>query len=267
MPSFRTWLNVRRRFIAPFLIVVFFVFFFFARTFFFKTLHFFQRPLVVSGTWISNQYQSAFGSVSVKPEEFERLLSERNQYAIEHAEMEAMKSENEILRKELGFLQQRKIKGVPASILSRTVSNQTSTFIVDMGEKDGVIVGAAVVVEDGMFVGKVQRVDREQSVITASTDFHLATGVSLLNKTRTIGIAQGATGNLIELKFIPADEQIFPNDLVITSGLEDRIPSGLIVGVVNTVRPEPEAPFQKAIVEPLADVRRYHHVVILVPAL
>lgn len=267
MPPFRTWLNVRRRFITPFLIVAFFLVFFFARTFFFKTLHVFQKPLVASATWISNQYQSSFGSCSVKPEEFERISSERNQYAIERTEMETLKAENAVLRKELGFLQQRKMNGISASILSRTVSNQTSTFLVNVGEKDGVIVGSAVIVEDGMFVGKVHRVDRDQSIITASTDFQLATGVSLLNKTRTIGIAQGAAGNLIELKFIPADEQIFPNDLVITSGLEDRIPSGLIVGVVNTVRPEPEAPFQKAIVEPLADVRRYHHVVILVPTL
>lgn len=267
MPTFRTWLTVRRRFITPTLVVAFFLLMFFGRSIFFHVLQILQKPLVSSGTWISNQYYSAFGSCSIKPDAYSRLVSERNQYAIERVEMEKLKSENATLTKELGFLQQRQLNAVPASIMSRAVSNQTSTFIVNVGEDHRIVLGSAVIVEDGMFVGKVTRVDRTQSVVTASTDFQFATGVSLLNKTRTIGIAQGTAGNLIELKFIPADEEIHPNDLVITSGLEDHVPSGLIVGVVNTVKPEPEAPFQKAIVEPLADVRRFTHVIILVPSL
>jgi len=267
MPTFRTWLNVHRRFIAPALLVLFFLILFFARSLFFRSLQFIQKPFVSSGTWISNQYQSTFGACSVNPDDYERLVAERNQYAIERSEIERIKLENTTLIKELGFLKQRQLSAVPAAIISRVVSNQTSTFMVNVGSDNHIVLGSAVIVEDGMFVGKVTRVDKTQSVVTASTDFQLATGVSLLNKTRTIGIAQGAAGNLIELKFIPADEEIHPNDLVITSGLEDNVPSGLIVGVVNTVKPEPEAPFQQAIVEPLSDVRRYNHVVILVPSL
>ncbi|MCX6714858.1 MAG: rod shape-determining protein MreC [Candidatus Uhrbacteria bacterium] len=267
MPTFRTWLTVRRRIIAPIFVVAFFLVIFFAQAGLFRTLQFFQKPLVASGTWVSNQYHSVFGSCAVKPDEYNRLVSERNQYAIERSEMERLRTENATLTKELGFLQQRQLSAVPASIISRTVSNQTATFLVNVGALNHIVVGSAVIVEDGMFVGKVTRVDQTQSMVTASTDFQLATGVSLLNKTRTIGIAQGTAGNLIELKFIPADEEIHPNDLVITSGLEDHVPSGLIVGVVNTVKPEPEAPFQRAIVEPLSDVRRYNHVVILVPTL
>lgn len=266
MPTFRTWLNVRRRFIAPILVIAFFLILFFARSAFLRTLQVVQGPFVASGTWVSQQYRSMFGA-GIQPEDYDRLVSQRNRFAIEQSEMERLRAENATLTKELGFLKQRPLNGVPASILSRAVSNQTSTFVVNVGEENHVVVGSAVIVEDGMFVGKVTRVDKTQSVITASTDFELATGVSLLNKTRTIGIAQGAAGNLIELKFIPADEEIRPNDLVVTSGLEDHVPSGLIVGVVNTVKPEPEAPFQKAIVEPLSDIRRYTHVVILVPGL
>lgn len=265
MPTFRTWLNVRRRFIAPAALILFVILIVLGQSFFLKTLQVIQSPFVSSATWFSNRYQTLFGSV--KPEELQKVISERNQYAVDRTEMESLKLENATLKNELGFLQQRQMKGVPAQILSRTVSNQTSTFTINAGGEDHILVGSAVIVENGMFVGKVTSVDRLQSVVTSSTDFELATGVSLLNKTRTIGIAQGASGNLIELKFIPADETIHPNDLVVTSGLEDHVPSGLLVGIVNTVKPEPEAPFQHAIVEPLSDVRRYSHVVVLIPAL
>lgn len=267
MPTFRTWLNVRRRLIAPVALVVIILIFFVARTVLFRSFQFIQKPLVTSATWISNSSQSAFGSCFSKSNVYDQVLSERNQFAVDRAEMETLKTENEALKKELGFTAQRQLKSLPARILSRTVSNQTSTFIVDVGKENQVMLGSAVIVEDGMFVGKVTRVDQTQSVITASTDFQLATGASLLNKTRTIGIAQGASGNLIELKFIPAEEEIHQNDLVVTSGLENGVPSGLVIGIVNTVKPEPEAPFQRAVIEPLSDVRRYDHVIILLPAL
>ncbi len=267
MPTFRTWLNVRRRFIVPVFAVCLVLFLFFGRSLFVNTLQVFQKPLVSSATWASNTYANAFGSCNVKPEEYQKLIAERSQFALERAELESVRTQNEILSKELGFLKQRQLNAVPAAIVSRSVSAQTSTFAVNVGSDDHIVLGAAVVVEDGMFVGKITRVDQTQSIVTASTDAELATGVSLLNKTRTIGIAQGAAGNLIELKFIPADEVIKQNDLVVTSGLENTVPSGLIVGVVNTVRPESETPFQHAIVEPLVDIRRYDHVVILIPAL
>lgn len=265
MPTFRTWLNVRRRLIAPVALIVFVLLFLLLRPLVFRTAHFFQKPLVSSATWISNQSRSLFGSCSVKTSDYERVVSERNQFALDQVQIATLLKENELLKKELVFLKQRELVGIPGRIIGRTVSNQTSTFIVDVGSDQKVILGSAVIVGDGMFVGKVTRVDQTQSIITASTDFQLATGVSLLNKTRTIGIAQGTSNNLIELKFLPIDEEIHQNDIVVTSGLEDQIPSGLIVGIVNTVKPESEAPFQRAIVEPLSDVRRYDHVVILVP--
>ncbi len=267
MSTFRTWISIRRRLIVPAGIVALFFLFFFGRSIFFRSLQVVQKPLVALATWSSQQEQSLFGSCPVRPNEYHRLISERNQYAKEHAEVEKWRRENTALAKELNFLQKREIKAVPASVISRSVSNQASTVIVNAGSNNQVVKGAAVIVEDGLFVGKVTRVDETQSVVTASTDFQLATGVSLLNKTRTIGIAQGIAGNLIEIKFIPVDEEIHTNDLVVTSGLEDRIPSGLIVGIVNTVKPEPEAPFQHAIIEPLSDIRQYNHVVILIPSL
>lgn len=267
MPTFRTWLNVRRRFLLPASILVFFLIVLFARTAFFHVLQFVQRPLVSSSTWMSNQYAFFFGSCQVKQDAYKNLITQRDQFAIDRVEMESLKRDNERFKNELGFLQQKKMNGLTGAIVSRSVSNQTSTFIINKGANDHVVLGAPAIVENGMFVGKVTRVDKTQSVVTASTDFQLATGVSLLNKTRTIGIAQGTSGNLIEIKFIPIDEQIRQNDLVVTSGLENDIPSGLIVGIVNTVQPDAEAPFQHAIVEPLADVRRYDHVIILIPSL
>ncbi len=265
MPIFRTWFLKKRRTISYAIFGILIVVFFLGRSFFLKQLHVLQIPLVSVATWTSNQYTNLFGSSSIKISDYQHILSERNQYAVDRAELESLKLKNATLEQELGFLNRRVLKGIPASIVSRSVSNQNTTFVIHVGTDEKIVEGSAVIVGDGVYVGKVTRVDQFQSIVTASTDPRVATGVTLFNKTRTIGIAQGSTGNLIELKFIPVDEEIHVNDLVVTSGLEEQIPTGLVVGIVNTVKPDAEAPFQHAILEPLVDIRRYDSVIVLTP--
>ncbi len=108
-------------------------------------------------------------------------------------------------------------------------------------------------------------VGKTHSTVKIITDQSSAVAVSLLNNTRTIGIAEGITGNLLSLSFVPIDEVIEVNDIVVTSGLEIDVPAGLLVGVVNNVEGDQNTPFQNAIVQPLADIRRYTHVMILLP--
>ena len=118
---------------------------------------------------------------------------------------------------------------------------------------------------EGIFVGKVTELGTRSSTITTVTDANIKIAVSLLNISRTIGVASGIVGDLMQIQYIPFDESVVINDLVITSGLETLIPSGLLVGVVSAVEQEPGSPFQSAIVDPIADIRRLTHVMILTP--
>ncbi len=70
-------------------------------------------------------------------------------------------------------------------------------------------------------------------------------------------MAEGIAGNLLRLKFIPQQTSIQVNDLVISSGLETGVPAGLFIGLVNDVRPEQNAPFLEAVIQPLVDIRQY----------
>ena len=71
-------------------------------------------------------------------------------------------------------------------------------------------------------------------------------------------------GNLLKLNFIPQETVIEIDNLVVTSGLEPRIPSGLLVGIINDVHPEPNAPFLEAVIEPLVDSRLHTSVQVLI---
>jgi rod shape-determining protein MreC len=55
----------------------------------------------------------------------------------------------------------------------------------------------------------------------------------------------------MKMSFIPQSAVIKPGDSVVTSGLEEAIPRGLVIGKVLEVKSESNAMWQTAVIEPL----------------
>jgi len=229
-----------------------------------RVLAVFERPLAAAGSWITGSASRWCEGLLSPGFDVTELEAQRNAFAVESAELTRLQEENTILREQLGFIERRQLQAVSAAIVQRTAGPTAAEFVIDRGGEDGVVVGSPVIVSDGLLIGKVSGITAASATVTLLTDPASATAVTLLNETRTIGLAEGITGTLIAVQYIPNEERIAVNDLVVTSGLEEGMPSGLIVGVVNAVESDPTAPFQSAIVEPLVDVRRYHMVSVLV---
>ncbi len=223
-------------------------------------------PLAAGATWISKTIFWWRETGGLTPEALADLHQDRQELAIDRLEFERLKEENELLRQELNFIERSESGSVSAQVLAKSVSHSVSRFLIDVGARQGVQLGAAVVSGEGMFVGKVIELGEHSATVSALTDPSHSVAVSLLNKSRTIGVATGSVGDLLQIDFIPTDETVQENDLVVTSGLEPLIPSGLLVGVVNTVEQQTGSPFQQAIVEPLTDIRRLSLVLVLIPA-
>jgi len=233
--------------------------------FFNRLLQVIQIPLVSSATWITQRVGLFQDAEHLTQEEVARLKELEISYDLLVVQQDAMKSEYEQLKKTLGFVEKASVRPLGAAIVGRTNQDGQSRLVINRGAEDGIRVGAPVIVEQGLYVGKVRSVSQTQSIVSTLTDLDHATAVSLLNETRTIGLIKGLNGNLTVLDFIPLDEKIEVDNLVVTSGLEEFIPSGLLVGYVNTVRPDQNGPFQEAVVEPMIDIRRYSSVVVLLP--
>lgn len=230
-----------------------------------RALAFVQRPLVAAGTWVGNRTVGLFDAATVSPERVAQLEAERDGIVVDHVELERLRFENQELRAQTGFLSRRKDMAVTASIVSRSIGPEASAFVIDRGTDDGVTVGLPAISGDGILIGKVVSASPRSATVRVISDRDSATAVTLLNGTRTIGVANGISGALLALRYIPQDERIETNDIVVTSGLEASVPSGLIVGIVNSVTTDATAPFQSAILEPIGDARRLAFVSILLP--
>lgn len=228
-----------------------------------KAMAFLESPLVAAGTYVAHGFRVAFGSDASVQADNDRLTQALAAVSVDQVAFEALKTENDNLKAQLGFIERQSFQHVTARIVSRSVGDLSQTFVVDRGSEDGVADGAPVIVGDGQLVGKVIHVSGQTAVVRTTTDRDSRVGVSILNGSRTIGIAEGTTGSLLTVRFIPQDETVSVNDLIVTSGLEPGVPPGLVVGIVNTVSDDRTAPFQEAAIEPLADIRENNLVSIM----
>lgn len=190
------------------------------------------------------------------PAAVKRLNDEVRRLTAENSRLKALKEENQILREYLKFSKENKTEFVLANIVSRRGLNSDSLdkkIIIGKGARDGIKNGAAVVSE-GVIVGKVVNSKDNMSEICLITGEGCKLAATIQNTGKTSGIISGDMGLTIKMKFIPQTDKIKINDTVITSGLEENIPRGLVIGRVADINKESNELWQTATIEPLVDM-------------
>lgn len=172
-------------------------------------------------------------------------------------ELERLRMEIEATRIEERF----SFEVIPAQVIGRNPYDWLGSITIDRGGGDGVTVGLAVVTYQGM-VGRVERVYPRYAEVRLLLSPSLALGV-LVQRTRDLGVLSGDGKGTCTVKYIPRDSQVAEGDLVITSGLGEKIPRGIIVGRVSKVQERPGDLFKEIVVEPSCDFSRLGRVFVI----
>ena len=98
--------------------------------------------------------------------------------------------------------------------------------------------------------------------MTTSPGCKLAAAIQ--NQTKAQGITDGDLGLTIKMNYIPQLEKISLGDTVITSGLGDKIPRGLVIGKVIEVVSESNEVWQGATIEPLVNLNTLTVVTVII---
>jgi rod shape-determining protein MreC len=94
------------------------------------------------------------------------------------------------------------------------------------------------------------------------TDKHAGVG-AMLQTSRAMGEIRGLDSNRSELKNISSSEKVEIGESIVTTGLDRIYPKGRLVGTVESVEADPNAPWHKIVVKPTAPVDRVEHVLVL----
>ncbi|HZD60736.1 MAG TPA: rod shape-determining protein MreC [Anaerolineae bacterium] len=153
--------------------------------------------------------------------------------------LQNLKSENDRLRKLVGFMEKEDYKGVPARVIGFPTSNWSSSIVVSRGSRDGVKRNMPVVVGGGL-VGQVVDVWYRAAKVVLLNDV-VQSGVSVqVKRTGEVGVIKGQLkSKLLSLEYISRDSTVREGDTIITSGLGGVFPRGIYVGRVKKVQQSP----------------------------
>jgi rod shape-determining protein MreC len=180
----------------------------------------------------------------------EKLLS----CQIDTANIKILQDENIELRNQLNFFTTQKFVHVGAEVIGRNIEPLGSTLIINRGAKDGLKDGNAVVISNGILIGKVAKVEEESSLVRLLNDNQSKVAATILNHEKSLGVIEGGFGISVRMNFIPQQEDVRVGDMIITSGLEQGMPRGLLIGNVAAIEKEAYEPFQTATLSPAASL-------------
>lgn len=204
---------------------------------------------------------SLIGSITELSKENAELKQQNNELRAQLSNLSALKNENELLKKDLGFSKTRSdLTLLPATILNYSPAGTFQALTLNRGTKDGVALEQAVV-SNGYLIGKIKKVSESTSEVWLLSNRNLLTPV-LLTEGKTSGILKGGIRGLV-VDTIPVDAAVKVGDLVVTSSMEGLYPAGIAVGTIEEVISTKEEIFVSARIASPINIRNIQTVFVI----
>jgi len=176
--------------------------------------------------------------------------------------MAALAAENMRLRQLLNSAEMIQDRVLVAELIGVSPDPQRHTVVVNKGSNDDVYVGQPLLDAFGL-MGQVVEVSLDHSVVLLATDATHALPVQI-NRNGVRAVAEGV-GDLyaMRLRHVSNTVDIRQGDLLVSSGLGQRFPSGYPVAEVASIVRDPGQPFATVVVRPMAQMNRSRHVLLV----
>ena len=195
--------------------------------------------------------------------ENERLSKENELLKYKLNALNEIYLENVRLKNNLFFKQQSAFKVIAARVIARPADNWSSGLIIDKGSLQGIRKGLAVATFLGL-AGRVVETTDSTSKVMLLNDPNL--GVSgLVQRSRQEGLVCGTLGANLIMKYLPDDADIKLQDVIISSGLTDAYPKGLLIGRVVDIGKDFSGLSRYAAVKPAVDLSNIEEVLVIIP--
>lgn len=128
-------------------------------------------------------------------------------------------------------------------IVGRSADQWWQQVLLGRGQQQGIEAGAIVMAPGGL-IGRVTSTTANTSRVLLITDPMSSVGV-MISRSRHQGYVRGQGNDQLVMRFFDKAPDVRPGDVVTTSAISNLFPSGLPVGVIQTLKldasPAPEA--------------------------
>lgn len=222
-----------------------------------------QMAVVAVFDGVINVWDGYFALVDAEKRANE--LEEINLYMSQKLkEQLVIEEENTRLRRLLDFKQRVPLSYVPARTIATDILGQFRTITINVGQKDGVRKGNPVVNDAGV-IGRILEVYPGFARVLLMIDPNSSID-GRVKRTKAKGIIQGTRENenlFCQFAFSLRTEDVQVGDQIVTSGLDQRFPAGLLLGEVVEISRADVGIFQDASIKPAVDFTRIVEVLVI----
>jgi rod shape-determining protein MreC len=192
--------------------------------------------------------------------ENERLHQENDALKLQITQLQSKAAEADRLAGLLNFRKsQVNVPMLGARVIGASADTASQIIYLDRGEREGIKKNMGVITPDGV-VGKVIEAFANTSQVLLLTDKD--SGVGAMIAESRIQSPVGGTGEpLLNMKYVPNDDDVGLGQHIVTSGMDRIFPRELPVGTVAEVKPG--NPFKQIRIRPAANLERLEEVIVL----
>jgi rod shape-determining protein MreC len=230
------------------------------RTWIMTPLSFVERYVHAAASAVTGTVGSYVDLRHARQENIE-LREKNDQMLGELNELRERAAEFETLRTQFALPSHAQYRTLAANVIARNSSNWFRRLTLDRGTLDGVKLNMPIM-NSGGIVGRIIAVGPNFSVVQVITDKQAGVGAMLQNS-RAMGEVRGLDNSRCELQNVSTAVNVQEGESVVTTGLDRIYPKGLLIGTVERVEQDPNAPFDKIVIKPTAPADRLEHVLIV----
>lgn len=168
-------------------------------------------------------------------------------------------AEADRLRALLDFKDHQAFQSVAAEVIATSPGEKSNAVFIGKGSDEGLATDLAVITPEGI-VGKIVAVFPHSAQVLLISDPSSGVGC-ILEKSRLQGVLKGTGQNAAQLRYIMNNQPVDSGESVLTSGLDQIYPKGLLVGTV--AHAAPGNIYQELVVTPAVHLDRLEVVLVV----
>jgi len=220
----------------------------------------FERVFTKAGNAIIGFFQILF-SIGDLNENNLALIQKNIELETENARLRDIEQENIELREALSVSKSNYQIKEAALVVGKDLQGIRDWILINKGSKNGISKDMAVISPQGALVGKIAEISGDFSKVMLITDKNSIVA-ALIEKNRTEGLVKSKKGGLF-MDFIPNTENLEKGQKIITSGMDNICPKGILIGTIEDVDESDNQIFQKINITPAFNFLKLERVLII----
>ena len=152
-----------------------------------------------------------------------------------------------------------------ARVIGKSSGNWFSTFTIDKGSKDGILVDMNVICGNGL-VGIVTGVTDNTAIVRSIIDGSSNVTGMLVTSSDTCNIRgdlELMDSGYVHLEYLRKDVEVSDGDMIVTSNISEKYIQGILIGYVKNITEDANSLTQSGYLVPAVDFERLSEVLVI----